>query len=46
MLRCISLPTDIDECTEDKHNCENGYVCVNTLGSFICDGKNNMITNC
>ena len=31
--------TDIDECTEGTHSCGDGFVCVNTPGSFRCDGR-------
>ncbi|XP_048238236.1 uncharacterized protein LOC124135986 isoform X2 [Haliotis rufescens] len=29
--------TDVDECSEDLHNCTDTEVCRNTSGSFVCD---------
>ncbi|CAG5102437.1 Oidioi.mRNA.OKI2018_I69.chr1.g300.t1.cds [Oikopleura dioica] len=29
---------DIDECTEELHNCDVNGICLNTDGSYICDG--------
>ena len=34
----IVLSTDIDECAERSDNCGGGTTCVNTPGSFRCDG--------
>ena len=34
---CI-MSTDVDECSERSDNCEVGSTCVNTEGSFTCDG--------
>ena len=31
--------TDIDECNEGSDSCGDGFVCVNTPGSFRCDGR-------
>ena len=33
---CISLFTDIDECSDSTHNCNTDATCTNTDGSFIC----------
>ena len=30
------LFSDIDECSEDKHNCHMDGICTNTNGSFYC----------
>jgi hypothetical protein len=27
---------DVDECSENSHNCGNGATCMNTVGSFSC----------
>ena len=31
-----NLYTDIDECSEDIHFCNNNNYCVNTIGSYRC----------
>lgn len=34
---CITFAVvDIDECTEDIHNCHDDGICINTNGSFYC----------
>ena len=33
---CISLFTDIDECSDSTHNCHADATCANTDGSFTC----------
>ena len=32
----ITLSKDVDECSEDKHNCSPKAACQNTVGSFKC----------
>ena len=32
----ITLSKDVDECSEDKHNCSSKAACENTVGSFEC----------
>ena len=32
------VSTDIDECTEGSDTCNDDTTCVNTPGSFRCDG--------
>lgn len=32
--------TDIDECLNNTHNCNEGFACYNTKGSFICSDIN------
>ena len=28
---------DIDECTENQHDCDKNAICTNAEGSFRCD---------
>ncbi len=35
----LILLSDIDECTDSGHNCDNKAVCNNTVGSFTCSCK-------
>ena len=35
-ISCI----DVDECTEDKDNCDPNAACSNTVGSFQCTCNN------
>ena len=46
--RCVSLDagsSDVDECTAGTDNCPAGTICKNTIGSFLCDRKFNLLTN-
>ena len=36
----LFLIVDINECTEGTANCPANSNCVNTIGSFQCDGMN------
>ena len=36
LLRYTFIHTDIDECTEEKDNCDDDAACTNTEGSFTC----------
>lgn len=35
---------DIDECVVRTHNCGIGFVCKNTVGSFLCNPKQKCIS--
>lgn len=35
---------DIDECALQSHNCGMGFVCENTVGSFVCNPKNKCVS--
>ncbi|XP_039972401.1 fibulin-2 isoform X2 [Xiphias gladius] len=35
---------DIDECVLQTHNCGMGFVCENTVGSFLCNPKHKCIS--
>ena len=34
MCNCLTHPTDIDECADGTHHCDQ--ICINTLGSYTC----------
>jgi hypothetical protein len=36
----FSISTDINECSENTHNCDRNATCTNTEGSFNCPCKN------
>ena len=33
-INVMIVNTDVDECTQNIHNCE--HTCENTVGSFLC----------
>ena len=39
MVIVYIMSTDIDECMAGSDNCGGGTTCVNTEGSFTCDGR-------
>ena len=44
----LLVPTDVDECEQNQHNCHTNAACMNTVGSYTCqcntgfqgDGRN------
>ena len=50
-IKYIFIILDVDECTENRHNCSNLEECQNTVGGFQCNCKpgyqrNNTTGNC
>ena len=39
------LPTDVNECDTNEHNCDQNAYCVNTFGSFDCTCRRNFAGN-
>ena len=39
LIRCRIVPLDVDECLEDKHDCQSPAFCKNTIGSYKCKCK-------
>ena len=39
VLLVSMICSDINECDTNKGDCESGYMCENTIGSFSCVGK-------
>lgn len=35
LCNSVHFVIDIDECTENSHNCS--HECINTIGSYVCD---------
>ena len=44
----LFLFTDKDECTTGTHNCIEGALCLNVIGSFrcVCPGENGQLIDC
>lgn len=37
LVHYVSNVVDVNECDEGTDDCQDGALCVNTVGSFVCD---------